>query len=317
MEEVDMGSGIDKVRVWDPLIRIFHWALVAAFTVAYFTDDEDLLLPHVWAGYAVIGLLAFRFIWGFVGSAHARFSDFIFAPSVVMSFLWDTLQGQAKRYLGHNPAGGWMIILLLATLTLVSVTGLVLYGADEHAGPLAGLMAGAGEDVEEVFEGLHEFFANLTLFLVVIHVAGVAMESVLHKENLVKAMVSGYKRGEGLASVASKSAANRVSLMGGFFAVVMAMFAVGVLGGDGEVKADSPREINLQQKDMNDLIPLESLIKKAEADHAGRLIEAELKSVEGKDIYEIEILDESGKVWETYYDARSGEPIDYEEEEHK
>ena len=311
-----MGSGIDKVRVWDPLIRIFHWTLVAAFTVAYFTDDEDLLLPHVWAGYVVIGLLVFRFVWGFVGSAHARFSDFIFAPSVVMSFLWDTLQGQAKRYLGHNPAGGWMIILMLVTLTLVSITGLVLYGADEHAGPLAGLMAGAGENVEEVFEGLHEFFANLTLFLVLIHVAGVTMESILHKENLVKAMVSGYKRSQGLMSVTSKAAAKGISLLAGFFAVALAMFAVGVWGGDGEVRADSPREIILHNN-LNDLIPLESLINKAEADHAGRLIEAELKSVEGRDIYEIEILDESGKVWETYYDARSGEPVDYEEEEHK
>ena len=308
-----MGSGIDKVRVWDPLIRIFHWLLVAAFTIAYFTDDEDLLLPHVWAGYVVVGLLVFRFLWGFVGTAYARFSSFIYAPSTVVTFLWETFQGEPKRYLGHNPAGGWMIILLLALLTLLSVTGLVLYGADEHAGPLAGLMAGTGGDVEEVFEALHEFFANLTIFLVIIHVAGVVVESILNKENLVWAMVSGYKRGEGSEPEAPKPVTKGASLLGGFIVIGLAMFALGLLGGTNEVKADLPQEMNLQNN-LNELMPLEQLINKAESLHPGRLLEAELKYIEGRDIYEIETLDEAGKVWETYFDAKTGEIIQHEEE---
>lgn len=315
-----MGDGIDKVvRVWDPLVRVFHWVLVAAFTVAYFTDDEDLLLPHVWAGYVVIALLVFRLLWGFIGTVHARFSDFIYAPSVVMSFIRDTLQGEAKRYLGHNPAGGWMIVLLLVTLTLLSITGVVLYGADEHAGPLAAIMAGTSEDVVEVFEELHEFFADFSVFLVMIHVAGVAMESILNKENLVWAMVSGYKRAA-TEPTASKTAVKGVSLFGGLLAIVLAIFGLGIWGGDGEVKADSPQEVNLQKdmkKNLSDLIPLEELINKAESEHPGRLIEAELKSVNGQNFYEIEILDESGKVWESFYDAHTGEPIQHDEEEDK
>jgi len=311
-----METGNDKMRVWDPLIRIFHWALVAAFTIAFFTDDEDLLLPHVWAGYVVVGLLIFRLLWGFVGSAHARFSDFVFAPSRVVSYLWDTFQGDAKRYLGHNPAGGWMIILLLLTLTLLSLTGLVLYGADNHAGPLAGLMAGAGRDVEGVFEGLHEFFANFTIFLVIIHVAGVVVESILHKENLAWAMVSGYKRTAGAETMGTpKAVAKSVSVVSGIIAIGLAIVAVGMLVGGVEVKAD-PREANLQTN-LKDLAPLEQLIIKAESLHAGRLLEAELKTIDGREIYEIEILDSSGKVWETYYDARSGELINREEEEDK
>ena len=311
-----MDRGINKVRVWDPLIRIIHWTLVAAFTIAYFTDDEDLLLPHVWAGYVVVGLLVFRFLWGFVGSVHARFSDFVFAPSQVVSFLWDTFQGEAKRYLGHNPAGGWMIFLLLVMLTLVSITGLVLYGADEHAGPLAGLMAGMGENVEETFESLHEFFANFTLFLVIVHLAGVAVESILHKENLVWAMVSGYKRTENAEPAAvPKTAVKTVSLLSGLIAIGLAAFALGFFGGTNEVKADPQQEVNMQ-KDLQDLIPLEQLIIRAESEHPGRLLEAELKCVDGHDIYEIEILDETGKVWETYYDAHSGELVNHEEEEH-
>ena len=311
-----MGDGIDKVRVWDPLIRLFHWTLVAAFTIAYFTDDEDLLIPHIWAGYVVVGLLVFRFLWGFVGTAHARFADFTFAPSQVVSFLWDTFQGEAKRYLGHNPAGGWMIILLLVMLTLLSISGLVLYGADQHAGPLAGLMAGAGEGFVGTFEDLHEFCANFTLFLVIIHVAGVVVESILHRENLAWAMVTGYKRAADTESPVSKPAVKGISLVGGFLAIASAMFALGLVGGGGEVKADAPRDVNLQQH-VNDLIPLEQLIKQAEAEHAGRLIEAELKYVNERNIYEIEILDDAGKVWETHYDAKTGEPIDHEEEEDK
>jgi cytochrome b/uncharacterized membrane protein YkoI len=312
-----MEAGNDRIRVWDPLLRIFHWTLVAAFTIAFFTDDEDMLLPHVWAGYVVVGLLIFRLLWGFVGSAHARFSDFVFAPSRAVSFLWDTFQGDAKRYLGHNPAGGWMIILLLVMLTLLSITGLVLYAADNHAGPLAGLMAGAGRDVEDVFEGLHEFFANFTIFLVIIHVAGVVVESILHKENLAWAMVNGYKRATGAEPMSSapKPFAKSISVLAGVIAIGLAIAAVGMLGGGIEVKAD-PREPNLQTN-LKDLAPLEQLIIKAESLHAGRLLEAELKTIDGREIYEIEILDDRGKVWETYYDARSGELINHEEEEDK
>ena len=313
-----MGSRVEKVRVWDPLIRIFHWMLVAAFTIAYFTDDEDLLFPHVWAGYVIIGLLVIRVIWGLVGTTHARFSDFVFTPSVVISFLKDTLLGQAKRYLGHNPAGGWMVILLLVMLSLISITGLVLYGVDEHAGPLAGFMAGAGEDVKDVFEELHEFFANFTLFLVIIHLAGVAMEGILHRENLVQAMVTGYKRRDDVTPQSTGSEEKGFSQLGRFFTVAFILLVMGVLGWSNGVMADSnePREVNLQ-KNMKELVPLESLIDKAESQHTGRLIEAELKYIDGKDIYEIEILDETGKVWESFYDAHSGEPIKHEEEEHK
>ena len=311
-----MERGINKVRVWDPLIRLFHWTLVVAFTVAYFTDDEELLLPHVWAGYVIIGLLVFRFLWGFVGSLHARFTDFVYAPSAVVSFLWDTFQGEAKRYLGHNPAGGWMVILLLVMLTLISITGLVLYGADEHAGPLAGLMAGTGENVEEFFEELHEFFANFTLFLVIVHLAGVAVESILHKENLVWAMITGYKRGDKTATDAAKPSMKIASLFSGVIIIGCVAFALGIFGGANEVKADMPREENLQ-KDLQSLMPLEKLIIKAQSMHPGRLIEAELKTIDGHDIYEIETLDGAGKVWEIYFDAKTGELVDYEEEEDK
>lgn len=300
-----MSTG-NRVKVWDPLVRVFHWTLVAAFTIAYFTDDEELLLPHVWAGYAIIGLLLFRLLWGFVGTAHARFSDFVYAPSVAIAFVKDTFKRQSKRYLGHNPAGGWMIILLLIMLTLISVTGLLLYGADEHAGPLAGVMAGTGKDMEELLEGLHEFFANFTVFLVAIHLTGVIMESMLHKENLVRAMVTGWKRSEGGEPVAAaKMGGKGAAVVGGIFAVTLAAFTAGMMGGSTQAIAAADEVRNIQSTDQ--LLPLEDIIAEAKKRHEGQLIEAELKSLGGRDVYEIEILDEDGKVWETYFDAKTGE----------
>jgi cytochrome b len=181
------------IKVWDPVVRLFHWTLVPAFFLAYFTE-EDLLTLHVWAGYVVFGLIVFRLAWGFAGTNTARFSNFVFKPRVVLNYLKDTLMLKAPRYVGHNPAGGAMIILLLISLLVTSLTGVAVYGTEESAGPLAGWLAGAGEYRSEQLEELHEFFANFTLLLVIIHVAGVVTESVIHRENLVRAMFTGYKR---------------------------------------------------------------------------------------------------------------------------
>jgi cytochrome b len=182
----------EQVRVWDISVRVFHWLLVGAFAVAYVTE-EDFLSLHSWAGYLIGGLLVYRLIWGFIGPQHARFSDFVFAPRKVLQYLKDIARFKAPRYLGHNPAGGAMIIALLLSLTLTVTTGIALLGAEEHAGPLAGYMAGSAEWVEDVLEEVHEFFANFTLLLVFIHVGGVLLESFLHGENLPRSMVTGLK----------------------------------------------------------------------------------------------------------------------------
>ena len=183
----------NTVKVWDPLVRIFHWSLVAAFTIAYLSGEEWESL-HVIAGYTVGGLLLFRLLWGLVGTRHARFTDFVYRPREVGVYLREVLTARARRYLGHNPAGGAMILLMLVSLTLTIVSGLGVYAAEEQAGPLAGLLGSIGEFWEEAFEETHEFFANFTLLLVFVHVGGVIIESLLHRENLVRAMFDGRKR---------------------------------------------------------------------------------------------------------------------------
>jgi cytochrome b len=211
-----------KVYVWDPIIRLFHWILVASFTVAYFTGEDESLV-HIYAGYIVLGLIAVRLLWGLVGSKHARFSDFVRSPVQALVYLKGLVGGGVKNYVGHNPAAGWMVIALLVSLLATTVSGLQVYGLEGH-GPLAQTVAernlapeagggtgtvrmnaehedeagdeDGGEDGEEFWEEVHEFFANFTVFLIALHLLGVALSSYRHRQNLVRAMVTGYKEEE-------------------------------------------------------------------------------------------------------------------------
>lgn len=177
--------------VWDPVVRIGHWTLVIAFFTAYFTEGEPPL--HMWAGYLLAAVILLRLLWGFIGSRHARFRDFVYSPRQITDYLGSLLRGRPRHYRGHNPAGGLMILLLLLCLALTGGSGMALYAVEDHAGPFAELVA-FSESSEELWEKVHEFFGNLTLLLVVIHVAGVVLSSLLHRENLVKAMVTGRKQ---------------------------------------------------------------------------------------------------------------------------
>ena len=182
-----------QTKVWDPLVRIIHWLLVLTFVIEFATED-DLLTLHVWAGYLMGAAIIVRVLWGFIGTQHARFTDFVATPREAFQYAKDTLMLRAKRYLGHNPAGGLMIIAMMVSLALTIITGIAVYGAAEHAGPMASWFASSGDRWEDFFEEVHEFFANFTLLLVVIHIGGVVVESLIHKENLVRSMFNGLKR---------------------------------------------------------------------------------------------------------------------------
>jgi cytochrome b len=190
-----MPTDKQGVRTWDLLIRLFHWTLVAAFFTAYLTEDDWMSL-HVLAGYTVLGLVLFRFVWGVIGTRHARFTDFICSPASTLAYLKDIIAFRARRYLGHNPAGGAMVIALLFSLTATAISGLALYGYEEFSGPLAGLMGNTPEWLGDSLEDVHEFFANFTLMLVLLHVAGVVIASLQHGENLVRSMFTGIKQKE-------------------------------------------------------------------------------------------------------------------------
>lgn len=201
------------VKVWDIFVRVFHWTVAVAFFVAYFTED-DLLTIHVWAGYTIGVLIALRIVWGFVGPKHARFSDFLFSPFTFWRYLIDLIGFQAKRYLGHSPAGAAMTFALLIGLAATVWTGLELYAIEENAGPLAALSSeitpasaqnpsllvrvsddkGGKSGAGEFWEDLHEVLANVMLALVILHIGGILLASIVHRENLARAMVTGRKR---------------------------------------------------------------------------------------------------------------------------
>lgn len=185
------AEATDDVRVWDPFVRIFHWSVVVLFAIAYITED-DVLQLHVWAGYAVGILVTLRIAWGFVGPRHARFSDFVAPPSAVGSYLADLVRFRGRRYLGHSPAGGAMVLALLAMLLLIVGSGIALYAARNGAGPLADLIA-QNRPLARSLKGIHEFVANVALAFIGFHIFGVLLASLVHGENLIRSMITGRK----------------------------------------------------------------------------------------------------------------------------
>ncbi|WP_051335810.1 cytochrome b/b6 domain-containing protein [Methylocapsa acidiphila] len=206
MMQANATRPASSVVVWDLLVRFGHWGLVAAFAVAYLSAEGEENGPdalHVWSGYVVGTLVLMRVIWGFIGSKHARFGDFVRPIGDCMRYLADLGRGRARRYIGHSPAGGLMVLTLLAALTGTVVTGVITYG-ELGKGPLASLAqsvspqgAGADKEKESAVGEIHEVLANVTLALIGLHVLGVIAASVIHRESLVAAMITGRKRAEG------------------------------------------------------------------------------------------------------------------------
>lgn len=188
-----------QVKVWDIVVRSFHWSLVLTFFLAYLTGDDSIL--HAYTGYVVLALVMIRLIWGIIGTRYARFTNFVYGRETVKSYINSILAFRPIHYIGHNPLGGWMIVLLLSFLLLTTWTGLEAYAA-EGKGPLASVsidispitsaLADDGKS-HSIWKSIHEFLANTTLFLVIVHIIGVLFSSVVHHENLVRSMITGEK----------------------------------------------------------------------------------------------------------------------------
>lgn len=176
---------LGKILVWDVPTRAFHAALALAFAGAYLTSDSERLRDvHVVLGYVMLTLVAFRIVWGLLGTRYARFTAFAWGPGAVLRYLRSLLRGRPEHHIGHNPLGSWGIYVLLALTVLAGASGYATSALDLRA-----------------MEEIHEALANALLAMVGLHVAGVVVSSIAHRENLVRAMVTGYKRGEASAAI--------------------------------------------------------------------------------------------------------------------
>jgi cytochrome b len=189
------------IRVWDPFIRISHWVLAAAVLTDWVVERPIWL--HSWLGYVALIAVTLRVLWGFVGPPNARFT-FVRGPRTVIAYLVGLVRFSSPRYLGHSPAGGAMILALLAMVAATSVTGMADLAVERGEGPLAGAIAKVERPARVpgqrrpplLIKEVHETLANITIVLVFLHVLGVVLASIAHRENLVLAMVTGRKRAD-------------------------------------------------------------------------------------------------------------------------
>jgi cytochrome b len=209
--------------VWDLPTRAFHWTIAGAVVLGWLTAEGAgvWFVLHQLAGFVILVALLFRLVWGVAGSRHSRFADFVKPWSVVRAHLASVLRLQPQRHVGHTPAGGWMIVGLLAMLAVVTVSGLFA-SSRELAGPLAHVLPTA---LSRLAKGIHETGFNILLFLVVVHLCGVLIEGVLTGERLVRAMWTGRK------DLTSEQAAGEGRLVANRWAVATAIAAAVVVFG--------------------------------------------------------------------------------------
>lgn len=178
MKSVPLYRARPRTRVWDVFVRLFHWSLVSCVVLNQFVLEEGET-PHQWAGYIASALVLARVVWGFIGSHYARFSDFFPTPGRVVSHLKALRRGEHPAYMGHNPLGAMMMLLLMVLVLALGFTGW-LQGTDAYWG-------------EEWLQELHEVLANGLLLAAGMHAAAAIVMGRLERVNLVKAMVTGYK----------------------------------------------------------------------------------------------------------------------------
>lgn len=220
----------ERIQIWDVPTRVFHWSMVLSFGGVFLTSESERYRDiHVMLGYTMLGLVAFRVVWGFVGTRYARFTSFLFTSGEVLTYIADLARGRAERHVGHNPAGSVAIWLLLFLTIGAGVSGVLLF-----------------QDIGgDMMEGLHEVLSFAMLAVVVVHIAGVVVSSILHRENLVSAMITGTKE-------AGPEAGEERSYA--WLGVIMLLAVVTFWAGYSALSAMAPAEVagHAEQRDGDD-----------------------------------------------------------------
>lgn len=176
---------------WDLFVRIFHWSLVTLVVLAYLSGEYDIAKFHSWLGYGILILVLCRLVWGFIGSKNARFSTFIYSPRETIAYMVSAIKNRPIHYVSHNPAGALMVFGLLALLLVLTVSGLVYEGWGEYEGPLWAMHLMPSDTIGHFAWVVHRELPELLFLLVPLHLMGVVIATIQHKENFVRAMVFG------------------------------------------------------------------------------------------------------------------------------
>lgn len=188
-----MNDNAEIVKVWDLPVRLFHWSLVLGFISAYLTAEFHIGFLHALIGYFLCALVLARIVWGFAGSRYSRFSSFIFSPAETLAYVRSLRQHNPVHYYGHNPAGALMVFALLGMLALIFLSGLTTLAVIDFEGPLLFLINYIDDDTSYAMRHLHGWLVDIVLVLIPLHLLGVVSGTIQHKENLVRAMITGKK----------------------------------------------------------------------------------------------------------------------------
>ena len=222
--QADSGTGdaTRSVRVWDAPVRLFHWLLVALIVTSWVTSEigGDAMTYHRWSGYSILTLVLFRFVWGFVGSQHARFVAFAYGPRSVLGYARELLQLNPTYYASHNPLGGWSVILMLISVFVQATTGLFANDDAAAEGPLARLVSASASSL---LTTIHRYNFNVLLTLIAVHIAAVLFYLIVKRENLIVAMFTGRKH------VPAQSRLTDASMASSSLAAVIAIVIAGAL----------------------------------------------------------------------------------------
>ena len=220
MLKEQIKHGTNKILIWDFPVRLFHWSLVLMFCISWITAEigGNAMQYHMWSGYVVVGLVLFRILWGIAGSESARFSHFIHGPASVLSYTRSLFKPGYKTETGHTPLGGWSVISLLLVLATQAISGLFSNDDIANEGPLYHLVRKATSNFLSV---VHQYFFNVLLGLVVLHLAAIVFYRMKHRDNLVKPMITGYKVVD--ANVTEPKQSNLL------LAIVLALFSAGTV----------------------------------------------------------------------------------------
>jgi cytochrome b len=183
-------QGMNQVKVWDLPVRIFHWLLVLLLVSQYVTVKANYMTLHLYGGYTILALLLFRIVWGFVGGTHARFGDFLYGPGAVIGYMRSLPKRQAMKFAGHNPLGGYSVLLMLIAILLQAATGLFSNDDVMTEGPLTQWIS---KETSDWISTIHRYNFYVILALVTAHLAAVLFYLFYKAENLVKAMFTGNK----------------------------------------------------------------------------------------------------------------------------